>query len=339
MPLAFLPSPARSAWHLGPVPLRAQALCVVAGIVIALVITARRYRAAGGGAGVIADVAAWAVPAGLIPAACDVLLGAAHPGVLHAVRTWDELAGFPGAVAFGVAGAWAGCQRMRVPPGRALSDPPGRALSDPPGRAGIGRAGSRRARSSPVRSSRARSSRARSSRARSNNARARARVEFAAITGAAAPALLFGHAIAMVGQWLAQRGYGKPTTLPWAVKISPAHRAPGLENFATFQPMFTYQAVWDVAAGVAVIWVARRLALSGTRALALAAALYATSGFALFWLGIAHSPAVLGLRAVSLGDTLLLVAAIIYLARTRRARGTSAQLTGKVPLERSRPVL
>ena len=294
MPLAFLPSPARSAWHLGPVPLRAQALCVVAGILVALAVTARRYRAAGGSAGVVADVAAWAVPAGLIPAACDVLLGAAHPGVLHAVRTWDQLAGFPGAVAFGVAGAWAGCQRIRVLPGRALG---------------------------------------------SNNARSRARVEFAAIAGAAAPALLFGHAIAMVGQWLAQRGYGKPTTLPWAVEISPAHRAPGLENFATFQPMFTYQALWDVAAGVAVIWVARRLALSGTRALALAAALYATSGFALFWLGIAHSPAVLGLRAVSLGDTLLLAAAIIYLARTRRGRGASAQLTGKAPLERSRPVL
>ena len=317
MPLAFLPSPARSAWHLGPVALRAQALCVVAGILIALAITARRYRAAGGGAGVIADVAAWAVTAGLVPAACDVLLGAAHPGVLHAVRTWDQLAGFPGAVAFGVAGAWAGCQRIRVPPGR------------PPGRAGIGRAAS----------SRAASSRARSGRARSSNARSRARVEFAAIAGAAAPALLFGHAIAMLGQWLAQRGYGKPTTLPWAVEISPAHRAPGLENFATFQPMFTYQALWDVAAGVAVIWVARRLALSGTRALALAAALYATSGFALFWLGIAHSPAVLGLRAVSLGDTLLLVAAIVYLARTRRRRGASAQLTGEMPLERSRPVL
>ena len=78
-----------------------------------------------------------------------------------------------------------------------------------------------------------------------------------------------------------------------------------------------------------MIWAARRLALSGTRALALAAALYAASGFALFWLGIAHSPAVLGLRAASLGDTLLLAAAIIYLARTRRGRGASAQLAGK----------
>jgi prolipoprotein diacylglyceryltransferase len=286
MPLAFLPSPARSVWHLGPVPLRAQALCVVAGILVALAITAWRYRAAGGKPGVIADVAAWAVPAGLIPAAFDVLLGAAHPGVLQAVRTWDQLAGFPGAVAFGAVGAWVASRRMRVAPRRA-----------------------------------------------------NARIEFAAIAGAAAPALLFGHAIAMLGEWLAQRGYGKPTTLPWAVKISPAHRAPGLENFATFQPMFVYQALWDVAAGVAVIWVARRLALSGMRVLAVATIGYAASGFALFWLGIGHSPAVLGLRAASLGDTLLLVAATIYLARTRRGRGASPQLTGKARLERSRPVM
>jgi prolipoprotein diacylglyceryltransferase len=327
MPLAFLPSPARSVWHLGPVPLRAQALCVVAGILAGLAITAWRYRAAGGKRGVIADVAAWAVPAGLIPAAFGVLLGAAHPGVLQAVRTWDQLAGFPGAVAFGAVGTWAASRRMRTAPRRVTAPVSGGAG---PAVAGLD--------NSKLAGGEGREA-GRPGRVGAGNARSRARAGFAAIAAAAAPALLFGHAIAMLGEWLAQRGYGKPAALPWAVEISPAHRAPGLENFATFQPMFAYQALWDVAAGVAVIWVARRLALSGTRALALATALWAVSGFALFWLGIAHSPAVLGLRAASLGDTLLLAAAVIYLARTRRGRGASAQLTGKVPLERSRPVM
>jgi prolipoprotein diacylglyceryltransferase len=316
MPLAFLPSPARSLWHLGPVPLRAQALCVVAGILVALAVTARRYyRAGGGGAGVITDVAAWAVPAGLVPAACGVLLGFAHPGILQALRTWDQVAGFPGAVACGAAGAWACTRRMRGP-AAARRPLAGRRTA---GRITIGRGAA--------------------GRGAAGSSRSRDRAEFAAIAGAVAPALLFGHAVAMLGGWLAQRGYGKPAALPWAVEISPAHRAAGLENFATFQPIFAYQALWDVAAGVAVIWAARRLGLSGTRALALATALYAPSGFALFWLGIAHSPAVLGLRAASLGDTLLFAAAIIYLARTRRGRGASAQLAGKGPLERSRPVM
>jgi len=74
MPLAYLPSPPRSVWHLGPLSLRAQALCVLAGILLALWIADRRYRAAGGQPGVIADVAAWAIPAGLIPAAAGALL-------------------------------------------------------------------------------------------------------------------------------------------------------------------------------------------------------------------------------------------------------------------------
>jgi prolipoprotein diacylglyceryltransferase len=323
MPLAFLPGPARSVWHLGPVPLRAEALCVVAGILVALAVTARRYHAAGGRKGVIADIAAWAVPAGLVPAAVGILLSGVHLGVLRAVGTWDQLAGFPGAVACGAAGAWIGSRRMHGWARRAIIVVPGDG-----GLAGGGRGD----RGKEPEAGGAR-------RAVAGNPRLRRRAGLAPVAGAAAPALLFGHAIAMLGQWPAQRGYGKPTSLPWAVEISPAHRAPGLENFATFQPLFAYQTLWDVAAGVAVIWVAHRLALSGTRVFALATALYAVSGFALFWLGIAHSPAVLGLRAASLGDILLLAAATIYLARTRRGRGASPQLTGKASLERSRTVM
>ena len=47
-PLASIPSPARSIWHWGPVPLRAQELAIVAGIVVAVVVADRRYRNAGG---------------------------------------------------------------------------------------------------------------------------------------------------------------------------------------------------------------------------------------------------------------------------------------------------
>jgi prolipoprotein diacylglyceryltransferase len=157
--------------------------------------------------------------------------------------------------------------------------------------------------------------------------------------GAAAPALLYGHAVAMAGQWIAQRGYGKPSALWWAVEISPAHRAPGLENFATFQPVFGYQALLDVVLGVIVTWVAHRLALPGGQVLAVACAGYCAIGFALFWLGIAHSHAVLGLAAPSLGDAVLFIASVIYLARSVRKRMVSAQLAGKGPLERSRPVM
>jgi prolipoprotein diacylglyceryltransferase len=145
--------------------------------------------------------------------------------------------------------------------------------------------------------------------------------------------------VAMVGQWATQRGYGRPSSLWWAVAISPAHRAQGLENFATFQPVFAYQALSDVALGIAVIWVAHRWALAGGEVLALACAGYGAAGFALSWLGIAHSPAVLGFRSTALGEVVLLIAAVAYLTRTRRKHAASSQLGGKGPLERSRPVM
>ncbi|HEX4834060.1 MAG TPA: prolipoprotein diacylglyceryl transferase family protein [Trebonia sp.] len=146
------------------------------------------------------------------------------------------------------------------------------------------------------------------------------------------PALLYAHAIAEAGRWFAQRGYGKPSALWWAVEISPAHRAPGLENFATFQPVFAYQALWDVALGIAITWLARRLALSGGQVLALGYAGYAVAGFSLFWLGIGHAPAVLRLPATSLGDIGLCIAAAVYLTRTRPGRRGKGNQSGKVAL-------
>ena len=69
MPLASIPSPGRAVWHLGPLSVRAYALCVIAGIVVAVAVASRRYRRSGGRAmarrGVILDVAAWAIPFGL----------------------------------------------------------------------------------------------------------------------------------------------------------------------------------------------------------------------------------------------------------------------------------
>lgn len=276
MPLASILSPSRSSWHLGPLPLRAQALCVVAGIVAAIWIADRRYRKAGGSRGAIMDVAAWAVPAGLIPAAIGALAAPAHGGGWQAVRTWDAVAGFPGAVALGILAAWLAC---------------------------------------------------------------RGRLRFDPVAAAAAPAIAFGLAVASLGGWFSQQGFGRPSSLPWAVAISPAHRPAGYENFATFQPVFLYLALWSAAAGVAVAVATRRLGLRGDRALALAAAAYAAGGFALFWLGIGHLPVVFGLRAGELGDAAVLVGSAIYLARTRPSRIKPLQPAQKPALESDSPVL
>jgi prolipoprotein diacylglyceryltransferase len=115
--LASIPSPDPTAWRLGPLPVRAYALCVTAGIIVALIVASRRYRRGGGQRGVILDVAAWAVPFGLIGAAAHTLLVATRHDFSHAYRLWHAVTtgvaaiGVPGAVALGAGGAWIACRR------------------------------------------------------------------------------------------------------------------------------------------------------------------------------------------------------------------------------------
>ena len=66
MVLASIPSPAQAVWHLGPIPLRAYALAIILGIVIAWWWMDKRYRAKGGPEDVSVDVAMWAVFFGIL---------------------------------------------------------------------------------------------------------------------------------------------------------------------------------------------------------------------------------------------------------------------------------
>lgn len=66
MTLAYLPSPVQGVWHLGPIPIRAYALCIIAGIVVAIWLTQRRWTARGGKSEDVVDVALWAVPFGIV---------------------------------------------------------------------------------------------------------------------------------------------------------------------------------------------------------------------------------------------------------------------------------
>ncbi len=63
---ASVPSPSRGVWYLGPVPLRAYALCILAGVFVAVWWGGRRYRARGGDQDVVLDVAIVAVPVGIV---------------------------------------------------------------------------------------------------------------------------------------------------------------------------------------------------------------------------------------------------------------------------------
>src|SRR4029450_14070202 len=57
--LATIPSPDRGVWYLGPLPLRAYALCIIAGIIVAIWWGERRWVARGGLKNDVTDIAVW----------------------------------------------------------------------------------------------------------------------------------------------------------------------------------------------------------------------------------------------------------------------------------------
>jgi prolipoprotein diacylglyceryl transferase len=118
--LASIPSPTRSVWHLGPLPIRAYALCIVAGVLIGIWFTVQRWRARGGTADHIWDICGWAVLFGIIGGRLYHVLtdpelyfgDGKHP--VDAFKIWDGGLGIWGAVALGALGAWIGCRRHRM---------------------------------------------------------------------------------------------------------------------------------------------------------------------------------------------------------------------------------
>ena len=64
--LAYIPSPSRGEWFLGPIPIRGYAFAIILGVIAAIWIAERRWVARGGRPGTAGDIALWAVPFGLI---------------------------------------------------------------------------------------------------------------------------------------------------------------------------------------------------------------------------------------------------------------------------------
>ena len=142
--LASIPSPSQATWNLGPLPLRAYALLIILGIIVAIIVGSRRYVARGGSAGVIGDIALWAVPFGIIGGRLyhvitdwQLYFASGGSGIVGALRIWDGGLGIWGAVALGGLGAWIGARRLGVAlPPIADAIAPGIALAQAIGRWG-----------------------------------------------------------------------------------------------------------------------------------------------------------------------------------------------------------
>jgi len=117
---AAIPSPSQGTWYLGPLPVRAYALAILLGIVVALWMTRRRWAERGGDPEQVLEIAFWAVPFGIIGGRIYHVISSpdAYFGVggdpLKAFAIWEGGLGIWGAVAFGAVGAWIGCRRQGV---------------------------------------------------------------------------------------------------------------------------------------------------------------------------------------------------------------------------------
>jgi prolipoprotein diacylglyceryl transferase len=119
--LANIPSPDRGVWHIGPIPIRAYALCIIAGIIVAVTWGERRLVDRGGPPGSVLDVAVYAVPFGLVGGRLyhvatdfETYFGpGGHP--IDALKIWNGGLGIWGAIALGAVGALIGCRRIGIP--------------------------------------------------------------------------------------------------------------------------------------------------------------------------------------------------------------------------------
>jgi prolipoprotein diacylglyceryl transferase len=71
---------------------------------------------------------------------------------------------------------------------------------------------------------------------------------------AIAPALLVAQGIGRIGNYFNKELFGKPTTLPWGLEIPSTYRPTGYGQYATFQPTFLYELIWDLALAALLVW-------------------------------------------------------------------------------------
>ncbi|WP_427894232.1 prolipoprotein diacylglyceryl transferase [Kribbella sp. GL6] len=268
---AFIPSPSQGVWHVLGLPIRAYALCILAGIFAGYWLGRRRWVARGGSAPVLADIMFWAIPFGLVGARiyhvitdAELYFGPGkHP--IDALKIWHGGLGIWGAVGFGALGAWIACRRAKVP--------------------------------------------------------------FLAVADAMAPGIALAQIFGRFGNYFNQELFGRPTTKPWGLEISPDHRPPGFADFATFHPTFLYEAIWNLGVVALVLLVDRRFKLGHGRAFFLYAAAYTAGRAWIENLRIDTVNHIFGLRLNVWTALIMFVLAVIAFILSARLRPGQEDLT------------
>jgi prolipoprotein diacylglyceryl transferase len=146
-----------------------------------------------------------------------------------------------------------------------------------------------------------------------------------------APALALAQAIGRIGNWFNQELFGKPTDLPWGLKIDVQNRPPGYTVYETFHPTFLYELIWNLGLCGFLIWLDSKRVVRRGYLLAVYVLGYATGRLWIESLRIDKASRIFGVRvniwtsllAIIVSGTILLV----YGLRRDRDDGDTEQAT------------
>jgi len=119
--LSSIPTPSNSAIGIGPLTVHYYALCIIIGVAVAIWLGNKRYRAFANNSeqsiGVVADVAIYAVPAGIIGGRIYHVISSPAPyfgengNPIDALKIYEGGLGIWGAISLGALAAWFGYRK------------------------------------------------------------------------------------------------------------------------------------------------------------------------------------------------------------------------------------
>lgn len=87
---------------------------------------------------------------------------------------------------------------------------------------------------------------------------ARKRVSAWPLFAVVAVVLPLGQALGRFGNFFNQEAFGSPTSLPWGMYIAPVFRPAGLPAEKFYHPTFLYEALWDFAIFLILLYLSRK---------------------------------------------------------------------------------
>ncbi len=279
---AVIPSSPISAVPIGPLTIHFYALCILAGIGVAMYWATKRWERRGGTADDLFDVSFAAVLAGIVGARIWHVLTSPEPffgpggNPLAVFYIWQGGLAIYGAVAGGALAVWLMARHKKV--------------------------------------------------------------SFAALADTMAPTLLVAQALGRLGNWFNQELYGPPLDAPWAWQVTcvtNGQQIGGCEP-GTYHPTFLYEQLWNLAAVVVLLLLAKTFRLGGGRVFWLYVVLYSTGRA---WIDAMRQEPVMMIGDLRIHTVVAIVMAVVALGvfvaltlRCRRRGGEAMAADGSFTL-------